>query len=226
MGLFSGGLGGLGKVAAVINPAMAIGAVTSAGDSILQSYANRKAAQKANKYAYTAWQLQNEYNTPLEQRQRLEEAGYNPNLWYTNGNTGNAGTLATTGYQAADFQLGKNALAGLAQYQQIEAQKAGILNTQANTANVDVQRKISQHNLKYAQDHNLPVGQVEGISKALGEGAGPIIRDVGNTVHGLWDYVFPSSGSSSFINDWRKLGKFLKFENGNFRRAREQRRKR
>ena len=161
-------LGGVGKALGVVNPSMALGAVTTFGDSLIQSYANRSAAQKANKYAYTAWQLQNDYNTPLEQRKRLEDAGYNPNLWYTNGNTGNAGTLATSGYQPADWSVGKNALNGLAQYQQIEAQRASIANTQANTelarynaVNADVQSQILRHNLTYAQDHNLPVGQLE-----------------------------------------------------------------
>lgn len=136
---------------------------------LLQGYQNRKAAQKANKYNYTAWQLQNEYNTPAEQRKRLEEAGYNPNLWYTQGNTGNAGTLATTGYQAADWQgMTNRALSGLAQYQQIEATQANIKNTKANTElakynahNVDLQGQVLAHNLKYAEDHNLPVGQLE-----------------------------------------------------------------
>lgn len=143
--------------------------VGNVAGGLLQGYQNRKAAQKDNKYNYTAWQLQNEYNTPKEQRERLEEAGYNPNLWYTQGNTGNAGTLATTGYQAADWQgMTNRALSGLAQYQQMQATQANIKNTEANTElakynayNVDLQGQILQHNLTYAQNHNLPVGQLE-----------------------------------------------------------------
>lgn len=204
--------------------------VGNVAGGLLQGYQNRKAAQKANKYNYTAWQLQNEYNTPKEQRERLEEAGYNPNLWYTQGNTGNAGTLATSGYQAADWQgMTNRALSGLAQYQQVQATQANIKNTNANTelakynaSNADLQGQILQHNLTYAQNHNLPVGQTESVSKAVGEGIGPVIRGVGNTARGLWDNLT----SGQFFNDWKDFGKSLKFNNGNLRRAREAKGKR
>lgn len=37
-----------------------------------------------------AWNMQNEYNTPANQVQRLRDAGLNPNLFYNMGDTGNA----------------------------------------------------------------------------------------------------------------------------------------
>jgi hypothetical protein len=40
------------------------------------------------------WNMQNAYNTPLEQMRRLKEAGLNPNLMYGKGTTGNAVQIA------------------------------------------------------------------------------------------------------------------------------------
>lgn len=39
------------------------------------------------------WHLQNAYNTPIAQMQRLKDAGLNPNLMYSQGTVGNAGAV-------------------------------------------------------------------------------------------------------------------------------------
>lgn len=39
------------------------------------------------------WNIQNEYNAPAQQMQRLRDAGLNPNLMYGQGNVGNATTM-------------------------------------------------------------------------------------------------------------------------------------
>lgn len=51
---------------------------------------NQHVADRQNKQAMEAWQMQNEYNTPANQIQRLIDAGLNPNLAYSNVDTGNA----------------------------------------------------------------------------------------------------------------------------------------
>lgn len=51
----------------------------------LQYYYDRKMASKQNSYNMSAWQANNEYNTPANQLARLREAGINPNLFYGNG---------------------------------------------------------------------------------------------------------------------------------------------
>lgn len=41
------------------------------------------------------WNKQNEYNSPANQMKRLQDAGLNPNLMYSNGNAGNATSMPT-----------------------------------------------------------------------------------------------------------------------------------
>lgn len=64
------------------------------GGGIISQYmanrANRKLQKQAQDYELQMWHLQNEYNSPSSQMQRLKDAGLNPNLMYGEGNVGNA----------------------------------------------------------------------------------------------------------------------------------------
>lgn len=55
-----------------------------------QNAFNAQEAQKNRDYQTEMWNKQNEYNTPLAQRQRLKEAGLNPYMMLNGGSTGNA----------------------------------------------------------------------------------------------------------------------------------------
>lgn len=57
---------------------------------------SRENADYANQMAIANWQMENNYNTPANQIQRLMDAGLNPNLIYGNGtaSAGNAGSVA------------------------------------------------------------------------------------------------------------------------------------
>lgn len=48
----------------------------------LQYYYNKKAASQQNEYNMSAWQANNDYNSPINSLARLREAGLNPNLYY------------------------------------------------------------------------------------------------------------------------------------------------
>ena len=54
---------------------------------------NEKQAEKANQWNIEQWERENLYNSPMQQMQRLEQAGLNPNLMYSQGNTGSASSL-------------------------------------------------------------------------------------------------------------------------------------
>lgn len=81
------------------------------------------------------WNMQNEYNTPQKQMERLQSAGMNPNLVYGGGNvTGNTAGSApqleparfdTGAYHPVDTRMERAqlALAMASQYQQVENQK-------------------------------------------------------------------------------------------------------
>jgi len=91
-----------------------VAGVTSIGNALLQYRANnknikfqREANQKARenaiiqaiterKWAVKDWHRQNAYNHPLQQMQRLKEAGLNPNLVYGSGVETTAGPVPNT----------------------------------------------------------------------------------------------------------------------------------
>ena len=54
---------------------------------------NAQQAKQANEWNMQQWQRENEYNAPAQQMARLEAAGLNPNLMYSQGNTGTASKL-------------------------------------------------------------------------------------------------------------------------------------
>ena len=71
------------------------------GSDQLQAEENWKWQQKASDYAFNQnlqmWNLQNAYNDPAAQMERLQKAGLNPNLVYGCGNvTGNTSGSAPT----------------------------------------------------------------------------------------------------------------------------------
>ena len=66
-----------------------------------QNEFNAAEAQKTRDWQEMMWNKNNEYNTPLAQVNRLQEAGLNPNLVYGNGTMQNVSPMATSGAQAS-----------------------------------------------------------------------------------------------------------------------------
>lgn len=75
------------------------------------------------------WQMNNEYNTPLNQRKRLVEAGYSPALMYGNGTVGNSAG------PAAAAALKSTPVMDAGQIAQLSLLKAQKDNIEADTAN-------------------------------------------------------------------------------------------
>lgn len=68
----SGNLSGFGNFVSSVG--------SNAVNSLVNSYFNNKAARKQFNYTKSLIDYENQYNLPVNQRARLEEAGYNPNL--------------------------------------------------------------------------------------------------------------------------------------------------
>lgn len=66
-----------------------------------QNEFNAAEAQKTRDWQEMMWNKNNEYNTPLAQVNRLQEAGLNPNLIYGNGTMQNVSPMASSGAQAS-----------------------------------------------------------------------------------------------------------------------------
>ena len=64
----------------------------------MQNRANQRRAEKMFQWEVNAnrenWRMQNEYNLPINQMERLKAAGLNPNLVYGNGATTSAGSIS------------------------------------------------------------------------------------------------------------------------------------
>lgn len=110
---------------------------------IMQGVQNRKQrkweekmAQRQRDWSLEDWNRTNTYNSPVQQMQRLKDAGLNPNLVYGNGAEGNAAGMpraSSTGSwspKAPEFE-GSSVLGA---YTNTELQRAQIELVRANTA--------------------------------------------------------------------------------------------
>lgn len=82
-----------------------IGATGSINSAIVSNAGNRRSQERANKHNIEFWRMQNEYNNPTSQMQRLRDAGLNPNLIYGSGTTqtGNADRIAPSKASPYEF---------------------------------------------------------------------------------------------------------------------------
>lgn len=136
-----------------MNPLIGAAAISGAA-GIFQGSQNRRAIEAANKeqrefatYMYAReqadnikfWNMQNAYNDPSAQMQRLRDAGLNPNLVYGSGTNATAGPISTA--SAPSFRPTPATTSGVAEavsgvlgsIYDIEQKKANIAQTQAQT---------------------------------------------------------------------------------------------
>ena len=57
-----------------------VGGLFNVGSGFLNNYFGKKVSKKEYQRAIELWNMQNEYNKPVNQMARLREAGLNPNL--------------------------------------------------------------------------------------------------------------------------------------------------
>lgn len=75
-----------------MDPVVAAAGANAAGQLLggaLGSGSQAKAGRDARRWQEKMWNLQNAYNAPIEQRKRMEAAGFNPNLIYGHGSVAN-----------------------------------------------------------------------------------------------------------------------------------------
>lgn len=86
-----------------------LGAAQGIGDMISQTLQNKKnrqfqqdmyQQQKTDNIRF--WEMENQYNSPLAQMQRLKDAGLNPNLVYGNGATATGGSIQSPKQTSSD----------------------------------------------------------------------------------------------------------------------------
>lgn len=111
--------------------------------------ANKELAEYSYEKNLEMWNRQNEYNSPIEQMERLKAAGLNPNLMYDQGNTGNASNAPQ--YDAPNLQsytgfgdygasnAANNLLQGVKGYVDVKKTEAEIDAIRQNTKNMEIQ---------------------------------------------------------------------------------------
>lgn len=118
---------------------------------------NLMLAQMQNQWSQDQWERENEYNTPINQRERLQEAGLNADLMYGHGGISNlaASSPAMTsgqGSQPVDVSvLGRKATIGdmIQQGLQTRMVEAQIKATEAQARKTAADAGISETQLNY-----------------------------------------------------------------------------
>lgn len=101
-------------------------------ESSTQQDMNEASAKKAFERNLYMWNLNNQYNDPSSQMQRLKAAGLNPNLVYGSGSV--VGNTSNSGYGDYSYNVYKPSRVNAVQdYQQLLANDASINNTKAET---------------------------------------------------------------------------------------------
>lgn len=155
---------------------------------------NYQIAQANNAFNERMWNLQNQYNSPIAQRQRLEQAGLNPYLMLDGSSTGNAQTAVTadqSGTQvapefgstlAAGYQsLGSSISSAASQIAQMqynnELQSANVAKAKAEASNVDAQTKFQSLQNDFAVAQFLTDLRLKRIQGDIGQKEYDFLRD-------------------------------------------------
>lgn len=95
-----------------------IGATSSLVNSFVSNAQSKKLMQKQFHYQKKMWEMENEYNKPVNQMARLQEAGLNPNLVYGSGATALGGSMGSVSQPSA-AGLDINPINDMSNYQSI-----------------------------------------------------------------------------------------------------------
>lgn len=115
-----------------------VGGATNLLGNIWQNRKNQQLAESQRKFDVKMWNMQNAYNDPSAQMERLQKAGLNPNLVYGSGSV--AGNVTSSPPKSSVPHM-ENPLAGteripmqvLSMYNDIRMKDAQVDNVQANT---------------------------------------------------------------------------------------------
>lgn len=148
-------LGNTNKQKSTMDPLSALGAgIGTAGQLIGQhmaNKANRKLQREQLNWNEQMWHMQNQYNTPEAQMQRMRDAGLNPNLALGGMGGGNAGSPVES---VAPAHMG-NVMEGFDPVGQYFAIK---------NAAADIENKKSERELKSSQ---IELNELEAITKGM-----------------------------------------------------------
>lgn len=131
-------------------------------------------ANQQNMWNYHMWQEQNAYNSPKAQMQRYVDAGLSPNLMYSQGNSGNSGSIphmVSGEYHKETPQMTVGSLSstvatwlGLAR--EMEALKTQKLENADLAGEVDAKRVIGMNKL-FGENADVSVAARKGLKHKI-----------------------------------------------------------
>lgn len=121
--------------------ANAMAAANSRKDAAAARQLSIDVMHEQRQWALDDWNRVNEYNHPLQQMQRLKEAGLNPNLVYGSGSgaSGMSNSVPTQGTysQVTPYQYPQNIFAGLSSIAEGFIMAANLRKTEAETSSIE-----------------------------------------------------------------------------------------
>lgn len=177
----------------LLNPIGAVSALTTfGGDMFLQKEqndANKKLYKDQQRFAVDMWNMQNAYNTPSAQMQRLRDAGLNPNLAYGQVSDSKAAQVATPSAPT----MGRVQMPRLAEYQQ-------VVNLQEQNALIRAQKdEVEQRALSSALDNEYKNYENK---KLINSG---MLKSDQGSLGGLFRYIFRNSSDRLKDTEFRMV---------------------
>lgn len=135
-------------------------AAISAASGINNAMIEISGSKRQNKRAIDFWNMQNDYNHPRAQMQRLQEAGLNPNLVYGGGVSGASGRADSIGQPDKPDLSGVSK--GLTNFLQQKAQKAQVdlLQQQVQTEKENTRLRMLQGNSESSRNFKQGIEDV------------------------------------------------------------------
>jgi len=123
----------------------AVGAGLNMLGSLFQGFLNKRSADRAYRRQKQLVNMQNDYNTPLAQKMRMQAAGYNPNIFEASANQ--SASPSSVAHETYDNPLasGLSAMAGMAQMSMQTNYLQSLVNLRA------AQEKTEQYKATIAQ---------------------------------------------------------------------------
>lgn len=143
-------------------------------------------AQQANQNEIDMWKMQQEYNTPAAQMERLKAAGLNPNLAYQMANSGNSSSAPAT-HQQASTNYAQIKQAKVAEANMVMSNIMSLMDSAYNLAgkSMDLQQKQMQLNV----DKNI----YDKVFPTMGNG-----EDPAKYIYGFTGRFMPNSVRDNF----------------------------
>lgn len=199
---------------------------------------NREDAEWTNQKNIEFWNIQNEYNTPAAQKQRLLDAGMNPLFYGLDGNVaGDLSAAQPLGYERASMpnfgnpiQSGIDSVLKAAQIENIQADTAvkneeslnkvkerEKLIAEADNTRQLINESLSRENLNKSQKENLDkltswVDEVQSSIVSKNRSSARVDNATANRINTLLEgeKLIQSATLQDFIKKWEKINAEIK----------------